>query len=64
MELDEFSGHEVLHLATVVCNLIEREMLDHPWTQAHPKAANAVAHALSAMSAAYQVIGAEGETHV
>lgn len=58
-QLDEFHGHEVLHLASVVCNLIELEMVEHPWTQAHPKAAKAIASALSAMADAYQVIGSE-----
>ncbi len=54
--LDEFHQHEVLHLSSVLCNVIGQELIEHPWTQANPEALKALESAMSAMADAYQIV--------
>lgn len=59
VKLDDYHAHEVLHVCNLICNLIDSELISHPWTQAHPKVSEAIQTAKTAMFNAYQVAGRE-----
>jgi hypothetical protein len=53
--LDEFHAHEVLHVASLIADLFDREVVEHPWTKIHvQKEAEAV---MTALGRFYQQVG-------
>ncbi len=57
-ELDEYHAHEALDRASMMCNVVESELFNHPFVQAHPEIAEKVRSAITCLADAYQAIGA------
>ena len=56
-ELDEFHAHEALDRASVMADMVEANLLNHPYIKAHPDVFKHVSKAVSELYTAYQLIG-------
>jgi hypothetical protein len=52
-----YGCHEALHLTSVLINLIERELVEHPAIQAHPGWRDRANSAVNELASLYQEIG-------
>lgn len=57
MKIDKFHNHEVLHVASIVSDIIDSHLLEHPAIQNNDLWKQLTEDALDAVSKLYQQIG-------
>jgi hypothetical protein len=55
--LDAFHAHEVLHTASIIADLFEERIEEHPYTQAHPEILDAAKLLSTQLQDFYQLVG-------
>lgn len=55
---DDYHGHEALHVAHVLQNMVAHELEGHPFVTAHPHIAEQVEQVQRELGKLYQAIGA------
>jgi hypothetical protein len=58
-EMDDYSRHEALDRASIFCNMLSDQLLDHHFIQEHPRFRGKVEAAIRLLAGLYQEIGAE-----
>jgi hypothetical protein len=56
-KLDAFSGHEVLHVASIASDFFDRHLLEHRFVKAHPELGAAAERISDALGEFYQLCG-------
>jgi hypothetical protein len=57
MKLDKYSQHEVLDRLSLLLNILDSEVYEHPFTKASPKVRKLVSRACRNLAEAYQETG-------
>jgi hypothetical protein len=57
VKLDAFSGHEVLHVASIASDFFDRHLVEHRYVKAHPELAAEAERISGALGEFYQLCG-------